>query len=133
MGKCLLEVGVVRRKGPRRPHGSEGKGRGRSYENSANIVFQCQVRAGEPGSLYISLSVWGQLSKVSFVGTFSRPFKKNDPEPRKPALPQIPWISLRLLSPVVTVGYCRDVPTGEGSALTWRAPPSLSSPPRLLT
>ena len=49
-------MGVVRRKGPRRPRGLGGKAQGRSYENSTNIVAVCgQVRAGAPALLYIGL------------------------------------------------------------------------------
>ena len=86
------------------------KARGRSYENSTNIVFcDSQVTGQRPASLYISLSVVGVGS-----AEHSQPFfLKELPNPRKPASSRI---SLRLLGPVVAVGYCRDGLTGEGSA-----------------
>ena len=88
-------MGVVHlSRGAEGPRSREAKARGRSYEWVANIVFcDSQVGAGVPSSLYISLR--GLFSKVcrfmdTSVRIFSRPFKKNDAEPRNPRNPRYP-------------------------------------------
>ena len=82
---CLgtLEMGVVHRKGSRQCYklcnsASAGttswfrrEGPGRSYENSTNIVFQCQVTSQRPASLCIGPSVWSELGVYETTGTFN--------------------------------------------------------------
>ena len=65
------------------------EGPGRSYENSANIVLQCQVGAGVPGSFYISLSAGSTVESVSLEPSAVL-LKRTTPNPGNPWYPGFP-------------------------------------------
>ena len=71
MTTTLVEVKVVRRRECWKTPGRGRKARGWSYGHRTNIVFVRQVRAGEPDSLYISLTVWSESGVYEPTGTFN--------------------------------------------------------------